>query len=100
MRADQIIIEPVLTEKSNVMREAEQRKYTFKVDARANKTQVKQAVEELFQVTALACNIAWVKSKPKASRTRSGYRFGKTTAWKRAVVTLKAGERIESIEGV
>lgn len=100
MRADQIIIEPVLTEKSNVMREAEQRKYTFKVDARANKTQVKQAVEELFQVTPLACNIAWVKSKPKASRTRSGYRFGKTTAWKRAVVTLKAGERIESIEGV
>ena len=100
MRADQIIIEPVLTEKSNVMREAEQRKYTFKVDARANKTQVKQAVAELFQVTPLACNVAWVKSKPKASRTRSGYRFGKTTAWKRAVVTLKAGERIESIEGV
>ena len=100
MRADQIIIEPVLTEKSNVMREAEQRKYTFKVDARANKTQVKQAVEELFQVTPLACNVAWVKSKPKASRTRSGYRFGKTTAWKRAVVTLKAGQRIESIEGV
>lgn len=100
MRADQIIIEPVLTEKSNVMREAEQRKYTFKVDARANKTQIKQAVEELFQVTPLACNVAWVKSKPKASRTRSGYRFGKTTAWKRAVVTLKSGERIESIEGV
>lgn len=100
MRADQIIIEPVLTEKSNVMREAAQRKYTFKVDARANKTQVKQAVEELFQVTPLACNVAWVKSKPKASRTRSGYRFGKTTAWKRAVVTLKAGERIDSIEGV
>jgi len=100
VRADQIIIEPVLTEKSNVMREAEQRKYTFKVDARANKTQVKQAVAELFQVTPLACNVAWVKSKPKASRTRSGYRFGKTTAWKRAVVTLKAGERIESIEGV
>jgi large subunit ribosomal protein L23 len=100
VRADQIIIEPVLTEKSNVMREAEQRKYTFKVDARANKTQIKQAVEELFQVSPLACNVAWVKSKPKASRTRSGYRFGKTTAWKRAVVTLKSGERIESIEGV
>jgi len=100
VRADQIIIEPVLTEKSNVMREAEQRKYTFKVNARANKTQIKKAVEELFQVTPLACNVAWVKSKPKSSRTRSGYRFGKTTSWKRAVVTLKSGEKIESIEGV
>ena len=50
MRSDQIIIEPVLTEKSNGMRDSEQKKYTFKVDSRANKTEIKYAVEKLFQL--------------------------------------------------
>ena len=99
MRADQIIIEPVLTEKSNAMREENEKKYTFKVDPRANKTQIKYAVETLFQVTTLACNVSWVKSKPKSTRSKSGFRFGKTTPWKKAVVTLKAGEKIDAIEG-
>jgi large subunit ribosomal protein L23 len=100
MRVDQVIIEPVLTEKSNVMREAEQKKYSFRVDPRANKVQIKQAVESLFQVNPVACNVSWVKSKPKSTRTKSGYRSGRTTAWKKAVVTLKSGERIDAIEGV
>jgi len=100
VRADQVIIEPVLTEKSNAMREQAERKYTFKVDPRANKNQVKYAVESLFEVTPLACNISWVKSKPKSTRSKSGLRFGKTTPWKKAVVTLKAGDKIEAIEGV
>ena len=100
MRADQIIIEPVLTEKSNLMRDAEQRKYTFKVDARANKTQVKTAVAALFEVTPVTCNVSWVKSKPKSTRSKSGLRMGKTAAWKKAVVTLKSGEKIDAIDGV
>jgi len=100
MRADQVIREPILTEKSNLMREAEQKRYTFKVDPRANKTQIKHAVEALFQVRPVACNVSWVKSKPKTTRTKSGFRFGKTTAWKKAVVTLEAGDKIDAIEGL
>ena len=100
MRTDQVIIEPVLTEKSNAMRDTEEKKYTFKVDPRANKSEIKYAVAQLFQVTPVACNVSWVKSKPKSTRTKSGARQGKTTAWKKAVVTLRSGEKIDMIEGI
>ena len=100
MRADQIIIEPVLTEKTNIMRESEQKKYTFKVDPRANKIQIMQAVEELFSVKALSCNIVSVKGKPKFTRTRSGARAGSTTPWKKAIVTIAKGDSISAREGV
>ncbi len=100
MRADQIIIAPVLTEKSNVMRESDQKKYTFKVSPRANKIQVMRAVEELFSVKALDCNMLWVKSKPKFTRTRSGARSGATAPWKKAIVTVAKGDAINAIEGV
>ena len=100
MRADQIIIAPVLTEKTNLMRETEQKKYTFRVDPRANKIQVMRAVEELFSVKALSCNILNVKSKPKFTRTRSGARAGATAPWKKAIVTVAKGDSISAIEGV
>lgn len=100
MRADQVIIEPVLTEKSNIVRESDQKKYTFKVDPRANKIQVMRAVEELFSVKAVSCNIVNVKSKPKFTRTRSGARSGATTPWKKAIVTVAKGDSISAIEGV
>lgn len=100
MRADQIIIEPVLTEKTNSMRETDQKKYVFKVSPRANKIQIERAVAELFKVHAVACNVINVKAKPKTTRTKAGMRKGATTPWKKAVVTLKAGETIDQIEGV
>lgn len=100
MRADQIIIEPVLTEKSNLMREDDTKKYIFKVNPRANKLQVMSAVEELFKVKATSCNIVNVKSKPRMSRTKSGMRKGKTNPWKKAIVTLEKGNKIEAVEGV
>ncbi len=100
MRADQIILEPVLTEKSNEAREGEAKKYTFRVDPRANKIQVMRAVEELFSVKALACNIVRVKGKPKFTRTKSGVRAGSTTPWKKAIVTVAKGDSISAIEGV
>jgi large subunit ribosomal protein L23 len=100
MRADQIIIAPVLTEKTNVMRESEQKKYTFRVSPRANKVQILRAVEELFSVKALTCNIVNVKSKPKFTRTRSGARAGATAPWKKAIVTVAKGDEISAIEGV
>ncbi len=101
MRFDQIIIEPVLTEKTNSMRESEGKvKYTFKVDPRANKLQIMEAVKRLFSVNPVECRIINVKAKPRQSRTKSGIRAGSTTPWKKAIVTLAEGNKIEIIEGV
>ncbi len=100
MEAIGILIEPVLTEKTNEMRDGESRKYVFKVDPRANKIQIMGAVKELFNVQPVACNIVNVKSKPRMARTKSGMRYGKTTPWKKAIITLKAGDKIDSVEGV
>ena len=93
MRADQIIIEPVLTEKSNFMKETG--RYVFKVAPRANKLEVRKAVESLFGVHPVHCNIINVKGKPKKVRYKSGY----TASWKKAVVTLRQGETITALEG-
>ena len=100
MRSDRVIIEPVLTEKTNGMRGGDYSKYTFKVDPRSNKMQIMQAVKELFKVNPLKCNIVTVKAKPRSSRTKSGMRAGNTTPWKKAIITLSKGETIEAIEGV
>ncbi len=101
MRYDQIIIEPVLTEKTNSMRGSEGSvKYTFKVDPRANKLQIMEAVKRLFSVNPVDCHIINVKAKPRQSRTKSGIRSGSTTPWKKAIVTLAEGNKIEIIEGV
>ena len=100
MRYDQVIIQPVLTEKTNLMRESGKFvKYTFKVNPRANKIQVMEAVKRLFSVKPLDCKIINVKAKPRQSRTKSGMRSGATTPWKKAIVTLSEGHRIDIIEG-
>jgi large subunit ribosomal protein L23 len=93
MTADQIIIAPVLTEKTNLLRE--QNKYVFRVDFRANKLQVSAAVKELFGVSPVACNVANIKGKPKRVRAKLGY----TSRWKKAVVTLSPGDKIAIFEG-
>jgi len=98
MRPDQIILSPVLSEKSNVMREGEVKKYVFKVDPRANKVQIKKAVAELFDVKVTDCNVMNVKGKPKSTRTKSGWNRGTTTPWKKAIVTLGKGQSIASVE--
>ena len=100
MEAKTVIIQPVLTEKTNVMREGEIKKYTFKVDSRANKVQVMKAVKLLFSVTPLKCNISTVKGKPRTARTKSGIRKGRTSPWKKAIITLKKGEKIDVFDGV
>lgn len=91
---NKVIIEPVVTEKSNQMRE--KGKYTFRVDSRANKGQVMQAVRQLFNVHPVSCAIMRAKGKPKRVRYQPGY----TASWKKAVVTLAAGEVIQVFEGV
>jgi len=93
MHASQIILAPVMSEKSYSL--IEDRKYSFRVHKDAHKTQVRQAVEELFGVKVIAVNIVKVPSKPKMRNYRKGTRPG----WKKAIVQLKEGDAIEIFEG-
>jgi large subunit ribosomal protein L23 len=93
VEARQVIIEPVVSEKSYAL--MADGKYTFRVDERAQKTQIAQAIEEIFEVRVQAVRTAKVRSKPK----RRGLNSGRTRSWKKAVVQLAAGERIELFEG-
>ncbi|MDR1778306.1 MAG: 50S ribosomal protein L23 [Clostridiales Family XIII bacterium] len=78
-----VIIKPIISEKS--MADAQAKKYTFKVAVGANKTEVKQAVEEIFGVTVDKVNVMNYKGKVK----RQGRNVGRTSSWKKAIVTLK-----------
>ncbi|MCL2295168.1 MAG: 50S ribosomal protein L23 [Spirochaetes bacterium] len=100
MKLESILIEPVVTEKTNAMKEDKRIKYAFRVMPEANKFQVMDAVRKLFNVKPVSCNIAWVKSKKKTSRTKSGFREGERAGWKKAIVTLSPGEKIDIFEGV
>jgi large subunit ribosomal protein L23 len=95
MDPHQIIIRPVISEKSYNLIESEGQ-YTFQVDRRANKNQIKHAIESAFDVQVQKVNTAHVKSKPK----RQGLTRGRTSTWKKAVVKLAEGDRIELFEGV
>jgi large subunit ribosomal protein L23 len=94
MDASQVIIRPVVSEKSYVLATAG--KYTFRVHADAHKTQIKQAIEELFEVDVLAVRTSSVPSKPK----RRGFTAGRTRAWKKAVVQLSPGQTIPIFQGL
>jgi large subunit ribosomal protein L23 len=93
MTARQVIMRPVISEKSYALLSAN--KYTFRVHDRSNKTQVRQAVEEVFGVRVQGVRTAWVKPKPK----RRGYSSGKRRQWKKAIVTLHPEDSIELFEG-
>ncbi|MGP1418966.1 MAG: 50S ribosomal protein L23 [Sphaerochaetaceae bacterium] len=100
MRPDQVIIAPVLSEKSNIQRSMEFPKYTFRVDARANKLEICDAVAALYKVNPIKCNVMNIKGKPKFSRGKGGQIVGTTRNWKKAIVTLSKGEAISAFEGV
>ena len=93
MDARTVIIRPVISEKSYAL--IAEGKYTFRVHERANKTQIAQAVENVFGVAVAEVRTAQVRSKPK----RRGLHHGNTRSWKKAVVQLAPGERIELFEG-
>jgi len=88
-----VIIRPVVSEKSYAL--IAEGKYTFRVDDRAHKTQIAHAVEEIFDVRVAAVRTAKVHAKPK----RRGLQQGRTRGWKKAVIQLAPGERIELFEG-
>jgi large subunit ribosomal protein L23 len=93
LHSREVLIAPVVSEKSYSL--IEDNKYSFRIHEKAHKTQVRQAVEELFDVKVEAVNIVKVPSKPK----RRGYSQGIKPGWKKAIVRLRAGDRIEIFEG-
>ena len=93
LEARQVVLAPVVSEKSYGL--IDQNKYSFRIHPKAHKTQVRQAVEELFDVKVEGVNILKVQSKPK----RRGLSRGRRPGWKKAIVQLRPGDRIEIFEG-
>jgi large subunit ribosomal protein L23 len=94
MRSEKIIRRALITEKADSLREMNC--YQFEVAKRANKKEIKEAVEKLFNVNVTDVKTANFRGKPK----RMGISFGYKTGYKKATVTLKPGQKIELIEGV
>ena len=95
MNAHDVIRRPVVTEKSNIARE-EENLATFAVDPRANKHEIRRAIEELFQVKVIEVR---TMRQPRKSR-RLGRHVGRRPEWKKAIVRLAEGQSIEFFEGI
>ncbi len=93
LHPNEVLLAPVVSEKSYSL--ITDRKYTFKVHHNAHKTQVRQAVEELFAVKVETVNIIKVQAKPK----RRGMTKGMRPGWKKAIVQLREGDTIPIFEG-
>jgi large subunit ribosomal protein L23 len=93
LHPNEVLLAPVVSEKS--YSHIPERKYTFRVHKDAHKTQIRQAVEELFEVKVERVNIIKVQSKPK----RRGLIRGTRPGWKKAIVQLREGQTIEIFEG-
>lgn len=101
LTAADVILRPVISEKS--IDESGRGKYTFAVHDKANKIQIKAAVEALYRkenVTVVSVNVLATKAKEKRRGTRRGRIVGHTTPWRKAIVTLAPGQKIEFFEGV
>ena len=90
----EIIKKPILTEKASLLTEKLNR-YAFKVDPRANKIQIKSAVEQMFGVTVVAVNTTVVAGKAKSRYTKAGFVSGRSPKYKKAIITVKDGETID-----
>ena len=95
MNAHRAIVEkPIITEKATLLRQGNI--YTFRVDSKANKIQIRQAIEALFEVRVDSVRTVSVPSKPR----RQGMFAGKRSGWKKAYVTLQSGESIDVLESI
>jgi large subunit ribosomal protein L23 len=96
----EIVLRPVVSEKS--IDQATRRKYTFRVHPDANKIQIKAAVEQLYEtdkVTVVGVNVLTTKAKVKTRNSRRGRIEGRVAPWRKAVVTLAVGQKIQFFEG-
>lgn len=91
----QLIKGPIITEKAHLMK-GDGNKVSFRVDVKANKIEIRKAIETLFKVKVLGVNTITMKGKKK----RMGRTEGVTSAWKKAIVTLAPGEKIPGLEGL
>ena len=94
MHLYEVLRRPLITEKNTVLQE--QNKYAFEVSGKANKPQIKQAVEKAFKVKVTTVNVITMPSKTR----RVGRLPTQTPSWKKAIVTLRPGDKIEFFEGV
>jgi large subunit ribosomal protein L23 len=94
MHPSQVIIRPVISEKSYDLAKAN--KYVFRVHADAHKTQIRQSIEALFEVSVVSVHTLSVKSKPK----RRGQIHGRTRSWKKAIVQVSPGDSIPIFQGL
>ncbi len=94
MKLTEVLIKPILTEKANAQQE-KLRRYAFKVDRRANKLEIKKAVEEFYGVSVVDVNTAVVPGKNKTRYTKAGFIQGMKGAYKKALVTVADGETID-----
>jgi len=93
----QYINKPLITEKAMKLSQIGQ--YVFEVNPKANKLQIKSAIEEMFEVNIVSIRTARIKGKVKRRYTRAGFQIGKTALRKKAYVTLKEGQQIELVSG-
>ena len=93
-----IIQRPILTEKITALQD--RRQYAFEVAEKANKIEIAQAIEKRFKVTVLNVRTMVVKGKKKTQLTKGGRFQGRTRLWKKALVTLKEGDKIDYLENV
>jgi len=98
LSAHDIILRPVISEKS--MDESQRGKYTFAVRDDVSKIQIEAAIEEIFKVKVAAVNVLTTKSTEKRGGTRRSRIAGRTTPWRKAIVTLAPGQKIEFFEAV
>jgi large subunit ribosomal protein L23 len=90
----EILQKPILTEKASALTEKSNR-FTFRVDHRANKLQIKAAIEKMYGVNIIALNTMVVDGKAKSRNTKGGLVSGRSPKYKKAIVTLKDGETID-----
>jgi large subunit ribosomal protein L23 len=94
MKLTDILIKPILTEKANAQQES-LRRYAFKVNRKANKLEIKKAIEEFYGVSIVDVNTSVVPSKSKTKFTKAGFIQGKKSGYKKAMVTVAEGETID-----
>ena len=96
----QVLIKPILTEKQTAISDKFPSRYGFRVAPRANKAEIKKAVEDMYGVTVVSVNTMNYAGKKKSRYTKSGVINGKTSSFKKAIVTLKEGEVIDLFSNI
>lgn len=94
MKLSEVLVKPILTEKANAQQE-KLRRYAFRVNRKANKLEIKKAIQEFYGVTVVDVNTSVVPGKNKTRFTKAGYVQGQKPAYKKALVTVAEGESID-----